>query len=616
MIYLNHGTVWENTIALSQIFNIGLNPFSTGLWSRGSGSILIFLPSYLLYLVFTFFGLRYTFILYFLIKMVPLIGDIIFFFTSYEIINSFLDDDISLKIASIFFLNPYFIYNTSILGTVEGVTITFIFISMYFLLKDKIAYASIFLSLSGFTRYFPMLLLPTFLFVIFNKDKKSIFVFIKNFIFSAFVLSLPHLTPFIQYLYISDGLKYIRVMINTYFLTVSGTSATLTGSTNFYMGFIPILLEFNLFEKYNFIFGSKSILAIYILCIFYLCYVYRENLKKNFKYESIHLINKSALILFSLIYILNTANIRTPQIMWLLPFLILECFLFKGLPTYYFHITWFLSLLLHGVIMPHYLEWGEATFNIPRVPPPLFGWNPSFFKLFPVMSWDLVWSIAFLQSIFFIFIILSCLNHRPNVNRSNGVLFIRQNINKSFMHNKFYIVYLIYSSISVMMSAQRIRYDYNNNLIITNVYYEPISIYLLMPLIIMGVYVISDYLRILALSRNVSLKNIVKLHVDLIKAIKYMTVTLLFTFLMYLRFKNGNVEDYLFLIIQILIMMASFIQVDKTLFNNNIQKISYIYGVLYLCLLIFRLRLMVLNTIFILTVILWSITRWWDDSCI
>jgi 4-amino-4-deoxy-L-arabinose transferase-like glycosyltransferase len=126
---------------------------------------------------------------FFLTKIYISIIGLVCVFLTYLIAKKIFDEKTAFISMLFFLLFPGFIiFGNSAMGTFES--LVFFLLSFYSLLKDKPLLSAIFMSISFFTRYLILLLIPFVLIYLFLYNKKRLKYFVAYFIFISFGLFL------------------------------------------------------------------------------------------------------------------------------------------------------------------------------------------------------------------------------------------------------------------------------------------------------------------------------------------------------------------------------------------------------------------------------------------
>jgi len=184
---------------------------------------------------------------FFLTKIYISIIGLVCVFLTYLIAKKIFDEKTSfISILFFLFFPGFIIFGNSAMGTFES--LLFFLLSFYSLLKDKPLLSAIFMSISFFTRYLVLLLIPFVLIYLFLYKKKSLKYFLAYFIFISFVLFLA--------IYSFFGFNFIIDTVIYHFGSNIKLSLGLTNwiwqylSLGFFANFIAIIsLTFGYFKK-------------------------------------------------------------------------------------------------------------------------------------------------------------------------------------------------------------------------------------------------------------------------------------------------------------------------------------------------------------------------------
>jgi len=184
---------------------------------------------------------------FFLTKIYISIIGLTCIFLTYLIAKEIFDEKTAFISVLFFLLFPGFIiFGNLAMGTFEA--LLFFLLSFYFLLKDKTLISAIFMSISFFTRYLILLLIPFVLIYLFLYKKRSLKYFLTYLIFISFGLFLT--------IYSFFGFNFIRDTILYHFESNIKLSLGLANwvwqyfSLGFFTEFISIIcLIFGFFKK-------------------------------------------------------------------------------------------------------------------------------------------------------------------------------------------------------------------------------------------------------------------------------------------------------------------------------------------------------------------------------
>lgn len=334
--YTDFIATWAKIDTLNAFVSMGLNPL-IHTFSFGPGFWLFYLPCFAPYLIANTFGIYNRFIIVSLFKVPPLLGDIFVFYAIRELaLIVSKDEKKSLFIASVYFLNPYVIWMSSVIGHSEQLMVGLILLSTMFLVKGKISLSAICLGISIFTRYLPLLLVPTFFLYLWRKEAlKGVARFAKWLLVVIVPLTLPYVHLVLS---IYSSRLDLFTFLRGWLLAVSPPAEL---PVDFPYNFTSFLVEAGVWPYVSSLFSYLTFLPLYAVL---LIYVSRRSV------FSLRSLNQFALGTFSL-FVLITPLIQHNYLLMILPFLLLESFLFSNsLPRYYFHAMWILWMLMDFIM--------------------------------------------------------------------------------------------------------------------------------------------------------------------------------------------------------------------------------------------------------------------------
>jgi len=566
MVYISHCANVENINLVEQLYKYGLflDPLLNVI-SYHTGFYLVFWPVYIPYMILNYFGIYYSFLLNFLIKMPSLIADIIIFCSLYNITKFFTNDKgKSLSIAAIFFLNPYSIYLTSIISHPTSVISAFILLSFLYLFKGKISYSAVFLALSTSIQLLPIFLLPCFIAYLWKSNKVDSEIQIEGKIFFQFTrgrLSSPAL-HFLKMFLIS-----CLVLFSPYFI-VSGTLylndprlfwyyvnifihpvrsiPKIPGETS-----APALvgMSFNFTGLFNEL-GISSYLAPYLgyTLLFPLYFTFSVITLKQVPlktYGRAHLLNRFVILFFSL-FVIAIPLCQSHYLGWFFPFIVLEALLFSGLPNYYPVLLSVLHFLIDPISGYSYRWYFVETF------PELFldRWTASGNILLDL-------SLSATYCLFLILSVFKCLIAKNTLSTSK----LRYHMPKGF-GQRFILLFSIFSILEIMRISRGFEFR---------------GMFLFNALI--GFLALVWFLKYLnkdsvGISKHKFLSNWASKIVVLVHIFSLVGIFLVVNFIQF--------DTSIFLLVQMLILGSLWLTNRSFTFGQNVEVLSFIFTPIYI----------------------------------
>jgi len=341
--YTQHAAVWERIMNSEYLLIYGINPLAHNP-GFGVSFLVFYLPMHITYFLLSSFGIGYNFILTFLYKIPPIIGDVLVFYSLYNISLHFSKESAkSANIAATYFLNPFVIWQGAAMGHTESLTVGFMLLALAYLLDDKVRKSAVSLCVATFFRYLPALVAPLFIVYLWRRDNSfspGVSRFLKAALFSTAILSIGYFMIVLQLYALGPSALLTAVGVWWSNFTTGGTSAQPGGLPGgYYRNFTSFLAELGLWPMVSALFSTRTFLVIYLVVILF---AFR---RKPFPAR---LISQLVAITFSLFLIFSTLY-ESHYLMWVFPFLLLEALLFSSIPTYYPHILWFSSLLIDAI---------------------------------------------------------------------------------------------------------------------------------------------------------------------------------------------------------------------------------------------------------------------------
>jgi len=342
--YTHHAALWERVLNSEYLFIYGVNPLAHNP-GFGTSLLVFYLPMHTIYLLLSSIGIAYPFILIFLYKIPPIMGDILMFYALHTISLHFSKDSAkSANIAAIYFLNPFVIWQGSAMGHTESLTAGFMLLALSYVLDDKVHKSAVSLSVATFFRYLPILIGPSLIIYLWRRDKslsKGVKKFLKVFFISTALLSVGHILVVLQ-LYLSGPSSLLTLVDVQWSNLASGGIPGIIGGLpgGYFRNFTSFLAEVGLWPIAGAFISTNTFFVLYSLIVLI---AFRRN---SFSFRSV---TQFITIVFCLFFILRSLY-ESHYLMWAFPFLILEASLFFSIPSYYPHILWFSSLLIDAII--------------------------------------------------------------------------------------------------------------------------------------------------------------------------------------------------------------------------------------------------------------------------
>ena len=380
MPYTTFVTLQDYQKFVESFFVLGLNPipFST---TWGPGIYLFYLPSYVPYMIANSFGFSQPFILNFVLKIPPLVGDVIAFYALYNLgLLISKSEKISLAVAAVYFLNPLIIDQSAIVGLFHPLAVAFTLLSFLYLLKKKILLSALFLSISTSMSFLPVFLVPVFL-IHLRKEKNYFKRFIVMFLGSLSLIFSTYLSFVIPILQ-----NFPSVFSDTmYKWFVGGFLGGPGGFLFFNLSNAPSLFGFmwkiGVGPVFANIVNGQVFLSLFIP-LYSIVLILSMTRSPSPKLASLGLVAVLSIIVVS-------RPISYPDLLlYVLPFLMIGAYIFQGYPKYFPIVV---SLLPMSVY---------------------FSYNPSYHlgNTFPVwLNLPAISSIYFSSSVTYFFFLIVCI---------------------------------------------------------------------------------------------------------------------------------------------------------------------------------------------------------------
>ncbi len=354
-----HPAVFEKSKILDYLFILGSPSFILGDTSVGISYYYTYAPVYILNnFISGAFNFNYDFVFVSILKIPPLAGDLIIFYALFEIVRLKVNRELAFVTASAYFLNPYVIWLSSAVGHAENLTAGFLLLSILYLIKYSYTKSGIFFGIAVLFRFFPVLLLPAFVFYIFSqKENRGLTKFLLGFIATSLFLALPYFLVIFK-LYLESPSSLIQFISNMFGSSGSAAAVAHPKFEQFPYNFTGFLASIGLYTKMQFLLGAASFLitflAIQTIIILYL--------KKN-KLSYYHLLH-FPVILFAL-FLVQIPLQQHHYLQWAFPFFLLSSYAFKTAPRYFPDVIWVSNLIIDPILSQSYKYYLGTTFPDP-----------------------------------------------------------------------------------------------------------------------------------------------------------------------------------------------------------------------------------------------------------
>jgi hypothetical protein len=369
-------------------FILGFDPILT---DPGFGLVyrLFNMASYIPYLVLNGLGVYYPFILESFFKMSSLAGDLLTFVALYEICLHFSKNKrTSIGLASVYFLNPFVIINCAVWGSTETLMTGFILLAILYCIRKRIIRSAIFLSLATFTRYLPFFLLPVFLVYVWRTMKsRDMTRFLGTFLLSCSVLSIQYLWNFLVLFQSTQSGFWEYVFMSWLGGGPTGGRTLPLGFKHNFTGFIA---SAGVWPYIGSFFGYPAFILLSLVSMFVLLK------RSSWSPRSLVLCTLIFFALFTIIYPLTQPH----RLFWVIPFLLLATVPSLGnIPTYYFHAFWISNFAIEPLIEGNFWTY----FNFPLQ------------QYWPFDNWPLKYSLSLFSGMLLLSVIFLCLISRTNL---------------------------------------------------------------------------------------------------------------------------------------------------------------------------------------------------------
>lgn len=340
--YTSFLSLFEYRGHMDLLFIAGFNPLT---WSGtySTSFYIFYIPIHVIYLVFNYFGFYHGFLINFLYKLPPIIGDLIAFYSLYNIVLLFSKDKRkSLVVSGAYFLNPFTIYMSVFMFGIDQLMMAFVLLSLLNLLKGRITHSAIYLAIAVVFKYIPILLVPFYL--IHMRHKMSFCTsFLKMYLLSLLVLFSPYLTYLVPLYFHSPSAFWDHIL---------GYAVLWTGGRGYINGLDPTTFKYN-FSGILATLGLWSViesafLGHIFLFLFPPSYFVLMVLALTRSIVTFESINRYIIIIFSLIMLTNPVCMGH-FLTWILPFLFIEVYALNSIPRHYLHILWISNFMIDPV---------------------------------------------------------------------------------------------------------------------------------------------------------------------------------------------------------------------------------------------------------------------------
>jgi len=552
MSYTAHPGTWEHIMVNAYQFYLGLPTSYIIDIGFGTTTRLFEVAVQIPNMALDYFGVRYTFISEVLFKIPGLLGDVIIFYALYNISKLVAGDKKrSLIVASAYFLNPMSIFVSSIIGHSEGLLAAFVLLSLLYLLRRQMFRSGACLGLAVFTRWFPVLLLPCFLVYLFMKNQRGNTIrFVEGFAVASLFLAVPYACVALKAYLASPALfwRYIGHFTGSFSLAVTGEIPLPLGFPNNLTGFLAAV---GVWQQVNVFFDQKIFVVLFFISIFIV-------LRK--KSASFNSLVKCVILLCSLFLLIRPLYFQN-YFMWVLPFIILESFIFREIPKYYIYALSF------SVLVASFFFDGKATYNF-------YLCNSVLPQL---IDWSLGRAISVLHAFFLISIVILCLfpHHPVKISNPDKRIFNKK------VERSLILLFLIYYLTEIFGVA-----------LASNAFIRFILSFFMLFCSFVLVWTLLNRRGYLAtfsklLSSNLS-RIIASFYIVIISTIAFISITF-------------HLDSSLFLVTQVVII-GGFWVINRTFsFGLHLQTLSLAFTLMYLAYivqLIHNFPLMILFTLF------------------
>lgn len=386
---------WAKIDTMNMFYIYGLNPLLKT-FSLGPTFWLFYLPTYVPSLILDYFGLHSDLILVTLFKVPGFLADLLVTYALYSICLGVLKKPrVSIAIAATYFLNPYVIWMSAVVGHAEQMVAAFILLTMLFLSGSRTTEAGVTFSLAAFSRVHAAFMLPLVLVHLIrckNKKSRGFLCFLGSFSVTSAALAIPYLAFFAD-IYRSLGSnswKYLNSL--SFGLTTMGQALP----HDFVFNFTSLIAQIGLWSTLESFFDYRLFVIVFLFITVVLIVRFKP---------SLHTLNRGAILLFSS-FMLIVPLCQHHYLSWLLPFLLLEVIVFRGLPAIYTAALWVSWCIIDLVIQGYFLVYPIVNAEV------LTG----LWRNWPLNDLGLVQAMSALSGSLLIVVVLHALMHGPREN--------------------------------------------------------------------------------------------------------------------------------------------------------------------------------------------------------
>lgn len=544
--YFTFITLQDYQRPIESLFVLGLNPipFST---TWGPGLYLFYLPAYVPYLICNYFGLYQPFILNFLLKIPPIIGDSLVFYALYNIgLLISRSKKVSIGIAAAYFFNPLIINQSVIVGLYHPLAVGFTMLSFLYLTKKKIKLSAICLSLSTSMSFLSVFLAPLYL-IHLRREKSDFRRFLVMFMIPSFIL----FTPFLSFV-IPIYLRFQSAFYDSMYIWFVGGFLGGPGGFLFYNianvpSFSGFMWRLGIGPILDSLVNSQIFLSLFVpLYLVVIVVALRRS-------PSTRLITLCSIAVLSLVAVARPIS-YPDLLLYVLPFLIVGAYVFRDLPKYYPIAVSVLALSAYFTYNPsyHLANTFSLWFNLPTSSPLYFSMSVAYFFFLIVciiLSFSSILSMPRQESP----VKVNSLDSHEDSSNSSG----RINSNRSLV-----LLLLIYSILEIL------RFGYTSGQ--SDISY--LNTFIGISFVLMLFY--SNYMRRKAFSEYPRLfsslfsRAVALIHIGIMIAFLYTSIA----------FNFGSAA---FLAVQILTIGVIWLVNRKSATELNVMRISLLFTIIY-----------------------------------
>lgn len=525
------------------VFIGGFNSVS---WSTtwGPGFYLFYFPIYVPYMVFNYFGLYHEFLLNFLFKIPPILGDFVVFYSLYNIASLLLKDDMkSLSIAAMYFLNPLVIQQSAINGQFESLVAAFMMLSLLYLIKGKTNYSAICLAIGASIRFVPILILPVCLIYVYRIGRTRPWRYLGTFLISIAVLFVP-LFIVVAQIYMASP-SALTFSLKHHWLGMASQERFHAMEMEKVRGLFGFIARLGFWSTL-----SQLVQGNVFLSLFTPFYVGITVLSLRSRLRP-----RTLLILYSMIALSLFTVVRPLSfisfLIWILPFILLSTHVFFDLPRYFFHVIWVSALV------SDYLFANPTWYLAGTLPGAILPYWP--------INTRLAYPLTIVTPLFLILIILVCssyivASHKIARARETLLWFVQSGF-LTTRNTKFILFFSAFN----LFETIRVSFYHDSPLFVASVLAGGLNILILWDLLYKNRSTIRNYPRFF---HNNTSKALALIYVGSLVAIPFSFV----------RFE-GKYSTFLF--VQILFVSALWLTNRRFATSLEIQRISFIFTMIY-----------------------------------